>query len=424
MWNGRFIKRLVAVFFIISVFPDSSPLSQLMNKEALIDRLLDAPSDSINTSDSYTYGYKETFDPDSYLITEKDSIITSNVSVKKIFTRRFTGSQYFYITPLEDQLEKSFDRYIQSRLNNIYRYSARKDSLLRGTETGRAGGFDPFNISIPVPFRRQMDRYFGGLPSLKIRGSQKIMFSGKSEWVEGDVETSANKNSAFPTMTMEQVPNFNINGKIGTKVNVRIAQNIEQMSNIEDNIKLTYKGNPEEVLTSVEAGNTVLSLPGAFSSYSTGHPVFGIKAETTLGPFKVTTIASQEKSKSGTKSYKGLMEESTQKIYDYEIKRNTYFFLDRHYRDMFVEARDSYDRVGYVDNRVIVEMVVYIDDNNQRNNSQQGTFAIPGKAAPGYINPLEEVAAPDSVIGFFHRIEVNDDYYVDKRLGFHTAPPY
>ena len=419
MWNGRFVKRLTAVFLLISFFPDASPFSQLMNKEALLDRLLETPADSINTLDSYTFGYSEPFDPDSYLIIEKDSIITSNVSVKKIFTRRFTGSRHFYITPLEYQLEKSFGSYIQNRLNTVYTYSAKKDSILKGTETSMAGGFDPLNISIPVPFQRQMYRYFGGPPQLKIRGSQKIMFSGKSEWIEGNVETSANKNSSFPTMTMEQVPNFNINGKIGTKVDVLIAQNIEQMSSIEDNIKLTYKGNPEEILTSVEAGNTVLSLPGAFSSYSSGHPVFGIKAETTLGPFVLTTIASQEKSKSGTKSFKGQMKESTQKIHDYEIKRNIYFFLDSLYHYNYEALWQEQELIHYYDdNYVIVDIEVYVDDNNQQNNAQQGTFAIPTKAAPGNFNQSEEVATADSIDGFFHLLEANKDYFVDKHLGY------
>ena len=394
---GCVCGRVFTVLFLLIVLPAGSSRSQFLNRNLLEKTVL-------NPTLGQGIGIYQPYNSSGFLVSSSDSIIAENRSVKRKFTERFTGKNHFYYLPLNKKLENVIENFFQNRLKDFYLYREKKESLLQGKKTGSGSLLD---ISIPVPFKRQMDRYFGGVPTLKISGSQKVIFSGKSEWVEGDVETAANKNSTFPTMTMEQIPNFNINGKIGSKMDVRIAQNIEQLSNLEDNIKLTYKGNEDEILTSVEAGNTVLSLPGTFSSYSTGHPVFGIKTETTFGPLKLITIASQEKSESYTRSFKGQIEESSVKIFDYDIKRNTYFFLDKYYRDQFLEARDSYDRISFLSQYEITEIEVFIDDQIMTNNARPETFAIPGWAAPGYIIESEEVANPDSIEGYFHRLEVN-----------------
>ena len=175
-------------------------------------------------------------------------------------------------------------------------------------------------------------RFVGGDTRLIIDGSQRIEFTGSSQWTEGQIETAASRNSSFPSLTMKQEPRFKIRGQVGDRITVDIQQdpNSGNMSNLEDNISIKYEGQEQEILKYIEAGSTSLNLEGAtFAGYRGSHKgLFGIRAEGQLGPLKLTAIASQEKSESNTKTYRGSAEQTSTQIKDYEYKAQ-HLFLPR-----------------------------------------------------------------------------------------------
>ncbi|MHB9030065.1 MAG: T9SS outer membrane translocon Sov/SprA, partial [Candidatus Latescibacterota bacterium] len=103
------------------------------------------------------------------------------------------------------------------------------------------------------------------------------------------------------------------------------------------------------------------------------------------------------------------------KIYDYNYKGNTYFFLDHKYRYQFAEARTSLDLIQYDPADSIVVIEVYEDDGIQTNDTREGTLAFPGTARPMNLVTGVKGGGKD---GFFHRLEPQKDYYLERSLGF------
>ncbi len=98
------------------------------------------------------------------------------------------------------------------------------------------------NLSLPfeLPFTAKI---FGeGAPNLRVSGSEQITFSGTSSWVVGQVTGERGGGSLFPKLDMRQRLNVNLQGTIGSKLFIDVAQNSEALTPLENSIKIRYKG--------------------------------------------------------------------------------------------------------------------------------------------------------------------------------------
>lgn len=369
--------------------------------------------------DHLTIGLRPPVKVPKPLITFTDSVDSGEKVVVR--TREIPGLrvEHYYFIPLPEYAGETLEK---SLLDNWRNNTGRMTNWQSGDQ--KSGGVASLDFALPVG--KRFEQLVGGKTRLDINGSQTITFSGKSEYDEGQIETSLTKNSSFPSLSMKQEPQFSIRGQVGDRISVDIKQESSESgfslgSNLEDNISIKYKGADTDIIQSIEAGNTSLNLEGAtFAGYSGSHKgLFGIRSEGRIGPLKFTAIASQEKSEASKKSFRGSAEESAATIPDYQYKGNTYFFLDFAYRERFASARNSLDQVHYdpMDSLVVIE--VYEDDRNNGNNAREGTLAFPGVVKPMNVDPG---AAPPSqtqgVEGYFHRLEPQKDYFVDRSLGY------
>lgn len=279
------------------------------------------------------------------------------------------------------------------------------------------------DVGFSLPMGSRFENIMGGKTRLDISGSQRITFSGRSEWTEGQIETASSKNSSFPSLTMKQEPRFSIKGSVGERIYVDIDQDARSgsFSNLEENIKITYQGEENEIIQFIEAGNTSLNLEGAtFAGYRGSHKgLFGIRGEGRLGPLKFTAIASQEKSEANTQSFRGSAEEKTTAIRDYDYKTNTYFFVDHVFRRQFETDRTSFDAISYNPNNSLSVLEVYVDDGINTNNLKDNTFALFGVAKPMvYDEVTDQIHDEAGIEGNYHKLDPQRDYYVDRDLGF------
>ncbi|MBI4530879.1 MAG: cell surface protein SprA [Candidatus Latescibacteria bacterium] len=294
----------------------------------------------------------------------------------------------------------------------------RGSSVLAADETSdrRRGAL---KIEVPIRFPKLISRFTGEGSSISVTGSRKISFSGRSEWTEGQVATAASRVSKFPALNMQQDSRFTVEGTIGDRITVQIDQDSHKESDLENNIKIIYNGDEDGIVHKVEAGNTSLSLPGTrFVGFSAQHKgLFGVRSEGKLGSIDMTVIASQEKSSGQRKQFKGQTQESSEKIRDYEYKRNTYLFLDKRYRDRFRDLRDV--GIEYVQADSILGLRVYIDDLNINNDAEKR--AIPGKA---YYDLADQASGRGVELGSgryhegsFHELDPTE-YWFDPRIGY------
>ncbi|UCC43000.1 MAG: cell surface protein SprA [Candidatus Zixiibacteriota bacterium] len=217
--------------------------------------------------------------------------------------------------------------YPESRLQ-AYMKDQRENRALQQIKDARKEGRRE-GLSIGVNLPKRFDRIFGeGGGNLRVSGRRKISFSGRSQWTDGARSDIATQ-SKFPSLNMEQVSEFTINGTIGTKISVSVTQNSQQDIPLANRIQIRYKGDEDDVLKSIEAGNTNLQLPNTrFVGYSSRiQGLFGLKAEAQLGNLRLIGIASQEKGSSERASISASGEESARTIRDYQYIEGRVFDL-------------------------------------------------------------------------------------------------
>ncbi len=203
---------------------------------------------------------------------------------------------------------------------------ASKRSLNRSDKSGGAGGL---GISVDLPAR--LNRIFGeGGAGLKVSGFRRISFAGRSTWTDAS-ETDAFQQSKFPSLSMEQISRFDITGNIGSKITVKVSQDSQTDIPLANSLQIRYKGDDDDVLKSIEAGNTTLSLPNTqFVGYSSNiQGLFGVKAVAQVGGLSLTGIASQEKGSTERASFTPTGEEGAKYVRDYEYVQRRIFDLGR-----------------------------------------------------------------------------------------------
>jgi cell surface protein SprA len=203
---------------------------------------------------------------------------------------------------LEDRLSGlrivELNKYVERRVAVTFTESWEKDLKSQLGKSGAEGEGGAVQIDIPWEPPKLFKGLIGeGKSNIKVSGMRSISFSGRSQWEEGLENTGTFKQSKFPTLQMEQKSRFKVTGTIGSKITVEVDQDSDRHTELANTIKLRYTGEEDEILQSVEAGNTNLALPNAqFIGYSENvQGLFGIKSTARIGNMNLTMITSQDK---------------------------------------------------------------------------------------------------------------------------------
>ena len=186
-----------------------------------------------------------------------------------------------------------------------------------------------FEWEIPFKPPKLVSKIIGeGESGLKVSGHRKISFSGRSSWEEGVVNTATSRQSKFPSLNMEQESQFTITGTIGSKISVQVDQNSRRHTDLENTLRLRYTGEEDEIIKTIEAGNTNLSVRSGLIGYGeTVQGLFGIKTTAKIGGWDLTMITSQEKGSTQRAEFKAGAETHQQIIRDYDYLQRTFYFL-------------------------------------------------------------------------------------------------
>ncbi|HEY3157242.1 MAG TPA: hypothetical protein VGK76_11550, partial [Candidatus Eisenbacteria bacterium] len=220
-----------------------------------------------------------------------------------------------------------------------------------------------FNIDLPIQIPKQLRGILGsGAPNIDVSGSETITLSGVSDWTvrSGDqgLDREAKRPSAFPSLEMKQDLQVNLTGSIGDKIKVDVDQSSNVQTSLDNKVKLRYEGDEDDMIKSIDLGNTNLSLQGA-SIRQEG--LFGVKTVAKLGNVDVVTIASKQEGKSETARFTPSGEKRRVIISDLDYIKRQYFFLSDHAM--------QWDPAS---------LKVYKDDRNGSNDKI--TNAVPGVA--------------------------------------------
>lgn len=186
---------------------------------------------------------------------------------------------------------------------------------------------------------------------IDISGRDRITLGGSQTVLKGVTQTMTGQ-SLFPELKMEQQLAVTVNGTIGDRTKITIDHDSERDEQ-QNKIKLQYTGTEDEVLQSVELGDTKLDIPGTIytGDLPAHHGLFGISAKGKVAGADVYAIASREGSQSQTQTFTGKRRVITDTIWDTE------FIQRRFYR---LPGVDSVER--------LLNLRVYVDDKNSGNN--------------------------------------------------------
>lgn len=249
---------------------------------------------------------------------------------------------------------------------------------------GRGG----LGISVGLP--KRLDKIFGeGGAGLRVNGRRRITFSGRSQWTDA-AESDNYRQNKFPSLNMEQISKFDITGTIGTKITVKVAQNSQTETPLANRLQIRYKGDEDDILKVVEAGNTDLRLPNTrFVGYSQRiQGLFGIKAIAQVGNLTMTVIASQEKGSSDQTTYSASGEESADYIRDTEYARNRIF--DLAYSNNALGYPDQFEVGDSITKLVVYEQIDRVrDDENVASSFEAVLFVDPNNPDRDVVFPSE-----------------------------------
>ena len=209
------------------------------------------------------------------------------------------------------------------------------------------------------------DKVFGpGGVQLKMQGSAELLFGFKHQYIANPALTlRARNNNIFD---FDEKIQASIQGKVGQKLNFNMSYNTEaSFSFDQQNLKLNYKGEEDDIIQSIEAGNVTMDLPSSLIRGSKA--LFGIKTNLKFGKLKIQALISQQNSEAQTVSSKGGSQMTKFDISGDSYDENRHFFLSHFFRDHYEEAMAS---VPYIASGIQINKIeVWI--TNKRGNYEQ-----------------------------------------------------
>ena len=275
-------------------------------------RLLDYPS-FVSPYDEPDYGYSASLIPSHYIVLSPRLRRTPRIDEASFKDSSLTFSTIYYqsrsdkweLIPVSVNTQKYFK--FRSKKSDQEIFDRSIDRLLFDPQRQNSRKGLGVNIGLP----KRLDKLFGeGGADLRVSGFRKIIFSGRSSWNDA-ATTDVYTQSKFPSLSMEQISRIDIQGTIGSKITVKVSQDSQTDIPLANRIQLRYKGDDDDILKVIEAGNTNLSLPNTkFVGYSQRiQGLFGLKAEAQIGSMRFIGIASQEKGTSESSSITATGEE-------------------------------------------------------------------------------------------------------------------
>ncbi|HCY77178.1 MAG TPA: cell surface protein SprA [Ignavibacteriales bacterium] len=176
------------------------------------------------------------------------------------------------------------------------------------------------DFEIPLPSVGVLSIFGTPKISLKIGGSVQIHGAWRNETTEGVTASRLGNTRNEPDF--KQQVQINVNGTIGDKLNIVADWNTERTFEYENQLKIKYTGYEDEIIQSIEAGNVSLQTSPLVGG---SEALFGIKAQLKMGPFSLTTIASQKKGETKEVQVTGGTSETPFQKRAYEYSTNHYF---------------------------------------------------------------------------------------------------
>ncbi|MEM9025010.1 MAG: cell surface protein SprA, partial [Bacteroidota bacterium] len=128
-------------------------------------------------------------------------------------------------------------------------------------------------------------------------------------------------------------------GKIGENLQLTTAYNTEATFDFENQMKLEFTGQEDDIIKKIELGNVALPLNGSLITGS--QSLFGIKTQLQFGKLTVTSVYSQQRGRKSTVRVEGGAQVQKFEIKADQYDENRHYFLGHFFRNQYERALAS-----------------------------------------------------------------------------------
>jgi len=234
---------------------------------------------------------------------------------------------------------------------------------------------------------------FGGnTVDIRPQGSAELKFGVNVSKIDNPALPENQKTNT--TFDFDQNIQMNVTGKIGEKMQIGINYNTEASFDFENQMKLQYQGNEDEIIQLIEAGNVSLPLTGSLIQGSQN--LFGAKVALKFGRLTVTGIFSQQKSQSNSVETQGGAQITRFEVRADQYEANRHFFLTQFFRDNY---DDWLNELPIIRSPVMINRIeVWVTSVNFNENSRNIVAFMDLGELPGstynntFIGPAQGMA--------------------------------
>jgi cell surface protein SprA len=318
-----------------------SPENKIPATDTLKFPITDRLNDKFNEPTKHEFDLK---DP-SNIITDIDY----DTSLKTFSIKEKMGSQYFRNPSLMTMDE--FVKYQGAKDEEAY-WKKRASSFGIITKKGSASPQIDLGSSI-------FDRLFGGTAiEVKPTGNIDMTFGGN--WQNIQNPSLPERQRKWGIFDFDLQMNLNMLAKIGDKMRMNFSYNTRATFDFENQTKLEWAGQPDQIIRKLEAGQVAFPLKSTLIQGVQG--LFGIKVQAQFGRLMTTTVVSQQKSKKESITLKGGSQNQEFNITVDQYDVNRHFLLDQTFRGNYNKALSTFPLIQSQTN--ITKMEVWITNRN------------------------------------------------------------
>ncbi|MEY2793078.1 MAG: hypothetical protein RJA76_1070 [Bacteroidota bacterium] len=237
---------------------------------------------------------------------------------------------------------------------------------LDGDNSLKSRGLFP-KIDLPP----SIDRIFGGSEiMIKPNGSLLLDVGYMGQFVDNPAIPIQLRN--IGNLYFNEQAQFNFQGKIGDKLNLNTNFDTKASFNFQNQLKLNWKTQEEDILQNIEVGNTSWTLnsqliPGVQN-------LFGVKTLMRFGNLDVTLVAAQQRSKQDCINLKGGTQGRNFEIRADQYDENRHFFLSKYFRDNYTKNLKSLPVI--LSGVQITRVEVYVTNRTQSTETLRNLVAF------------------------------------------------
>ncbi|RRG20301.1 cell surface protein SprA [Ancylomarina euxinus] len=170
--------------------------------------------------------------------------------------------------------------------------------------------------------------------SIKPQGAAELSFGISTTKVDNPtIPEELRKTTSFDFNEKIQM---SVSGKVGDILSMEVNYNTEATFDYENQMKLEYNGDEDNIIRKVEAGN--VSMPISNTLITGGQNLFGVKTEMQFGKLSVASVFSQQKGETKVVNMENGAQKSEFEVSADKYEANRHFFLSKYFYDNYDQA--------------------------------------------------------------------------------------